>query len=95
MDMDGIHHYLRLLNVLIAGLVLGLCFLKVNWDRENKARNTRIIGLAIICLVIAWGSFARRNEVFNIRTPILTVGLAFCLFGMRLQALGENLNKRK
>lgn len=82
-------YWLRLLDVLLAGLVFGLCLLRVNWDHANRARNARIAGLGLICLAIGWGSFYRRYDEFRPWVPFLTAGLVFCLYGMRRPAAGE------
>lgn len=88
-------YWLRMINTLLAGFVVGLCFLKVNWDYLNRARNTRIAGLGLLCIAIAWGSFALRHDVFNPRVPLTTLGLLLCVFGMRRTAAGENNPRKK
>lgn len=80
---------LRLLNAVLAGLVCGLCFLRVGWDKANQARNARVAGLGILSVAIAWGSFARIHDVFKPWLPLVTVGLVLCLYGMRRHAPGE------
>lgn len=82
-------YWLRMFNTLLAAGVVGLCFLKAAWDSPNQARNARVTGLGIICLAIALGSFERRHDVFNYRIPMITVGLLFCIYGMRRTAAGE------
>ena len=83
---------LRILNCVLSGIVAGLCFLKLENSHPDKARNYRIAGLGVLCINIAWGSFALRNSVFNYRVPLTTAGLLLCLHGMRRMAAGEKPN---
>lgn len=80
---------LRMLNVLLAGGVAGLCFLKTSFDYKYRARNARIAGLGLLCVTLALGFFATRHDVFNYRAPMYTVALLVCLYGMRRTAAGE------
>lgn len=93
--MDRVAMVLRLINALLAGGVAGLCFLRVNWTDETRARDTRVAGLGLICVAIAWGSFARRDEVFKPWIPLVTIGLALCVYGMRRIAAGELARVRR
>ena len=81
--------YLRLANCLFAGLVAGLCYLKLENSHPDKARNYRIAGLGMLCLAISLGSFATRHDAFNYRLPMITVGLGLSFYGMRRMAIGE------
>lgn len=80
---------LRMINTVLAGLVAGLCVLRVGYDPRNNARNARIAGLGLLTIAIAWGSFAKVHDVFRPWLPLVTAGLLLCLYGMRRQAPGE------
>lgn len=87
--MDDLAHYLRLFNSAMAGLVCGLCFLRMEWRPQDPARAARIVGLALICVATAWGSFAFRDIPFKPWVPFVSLGLIFCVYGMRRPAAGE------
>lgn len=82
-------YMLRVFNSLLAATLVGVCLVKTRWTKLSFARDSRVGGLCLLNVTIAWGSLQRRHELFKPWLPIVTIGLALCLYGMCKLAPGE------
>lgn len=86
--MDPVY-WIRVVNAVLAGFLVGLCFLKVSWSHVDHPRSARILGLGLLCVAIGWMSLARLGQAYKPWLPVITIGLLFCFYGMRRRAPGE------
>ncbi len=94
MDTD-LAYWFRLLNVGLMTLVFTVCLLRFARRGLDRGQRVRLVGLAIIALVLGSFSYDLRYADFSLRIPATTIGLSLLAYGIQMMPVsGQSICKK-